>query len=92
MEWQNADVAFKTIENPITTGMTNGMPYGIAPGNHASLAVARRALFAEEGRLRRAGVTHDGPIDLIVLSRLSDDPRPEVAVGGTSAPTSVKHP
>lgn len=64
----------------------------IAPGNHASLAVARRALFTEEGRLRRAGVTHDGPIDLIVLSRLSDDPRPEVAVGGTSAPTSVKHP
>jgi hypothetical protein len=34
VEWQNADTAFKTIENPLTTGMTEGMPYGIAPGNH----------------------------------------------------------
>jgi hypothetical protein len=34
IEWQNADTAFNTIENPITTGLTEGMPYGIAPGNH----------------------------------------------------------
>lgn len=34
VEWQNADAAFQTIENPTTTGMSNGMPYGIAPGNH----------------------------------------------------------
>ena len=34
IEWQNADTAFDIIENPTTTGMTQGMPYGIAPGNH----------------------------------------------------------
>jgi fibronectin type 3 domain-containing protein len=34
VEWQIADTAFKTIENPTTTGMIDGMPYGIAPGNH----------------------------------------------------------
>jgi hypothetical protein len=34
IEWQNADTAFQTIENPTTTNMTYGMPYGIAPGNH----------------------------------------------------------
>jgi hypothetical protein len=34
IEWQNADTAFQTIENPVTTNMTYGMPYGIAPGNH----------------------------------------------------------
>jgi fibronectin type 3 domain-containing protein len=34
IEWQNADTAFRTIENPVTTNMQDGMPYGIAPGNH----------------------------------------------------------
>jgi len=34
LEWQNADTAFKTIENPVTTHKQYGMPYGIAPGNH----------------------------------------------------------
>ncbi|GAA1396388.1 GNAT family N-acetyltransferase [Luteococcus peritonei] len=48
----------------------------IAPDNHGSLTTARRALFIEEGRLRHAGHTHEGPVDLVVLSRLADDPRP----------------
>jgi hypothetical protein len=34
IEWQNADAAFDLIENPGTTGLNEGMPYGIAPGNH----------------------------------------------------------
>jgi len=34
IEWQNADAAFDRIENPVTTGLSQGMPYGIAPGNH----------------------------------------------------------
>ncbi|MBK8784602.1 MAG: tandem-95 repeat protein [Anaerolineales bacterium] len=34
VEWQNADQFFQTIEDPFTTGLTYGMPYGIAPGNH----------------------------------------------------------
>lgn len=49
----------------------------VAPGNGASLAVAQRALFVREGLLRRAGWTHDGPTDLVLWSRLRDDPRPQ---------------
>ncbi len=48
----------------------------VAPDNAASLATARRALFSEEGTMRRAGHTHEGPVDLVVLSRLATDPRP----------------
>lgn len=49
----------------------------VAPDNLASLGAARRSLFVEEGTLRRAGVTTAGPTDLVVLSRLYDDPRPQ---------------
>lgn len=49
----------------------------VATGNAASLATARKALFVEEGILRRASYTHDGKVDLVVLSRLTDDPRPQ---------------
>jgi RimJ/RimL family protein N-acetyltransferase len=48
----------------------------IATGNDGSLRSARRAGFVEEGTLRRAGVTHDGPVDLAMLSRLDTDPPP----------------
>ena len=34
IEWQRADTAFQIIENPLTTGLADGMPFGIAPGNH----------------------------------------------------------
>ncbi|ROR55091.1 RimJ/RimL family protein N-acetyltransferase [Luteococcus japonicus] len=48
----------------------------VAPENGASLGVARRAGFIEEGLMRRAGFTHAGPTDLVLFSRLADDPRP----------------
>jgi len=48
----------------------------VATGNAASLATARKALFIEEGLLRRAGYVHEGPVDLVILSRLASDPRP----------------
>ena len=44
--------------------------------NHTSLATLRRALFIEEGIMRRAGRVHGGKVDLVVFSRLNDDPRP----------------
>lgn len=46
----------------------------IATGNHASIGVALRSGFRLEGTLRRAGMTHQGPVDLLVLSRLVTDP------------------
>ena len=44
--------------------------------NHASLVTLRRALFVEEGIMRRAGRVHGGKVDLVLFSRLNDDPRP----------------
>ncbi len=33
-EWQFADAAFSLLENPATTGLSDGIPYSIAVGNH----------------------------------------------------------
>jgi hypothetical protein len=33
-EWDHANAAMSLIENPNTTGLLHGMPYGIAVGNH----------------------------------------------------------
>jgi hypothetical protein len=33
-EWDHADAAMSLIENPDTTGLLHGIPYGIAVGNH----------------------------------------------------------
>jgi len=33
-EWDNADDAMSLLENPVTTGLADGIAYGIAPGNH----------------------------------------------------------
>ena len=33
-EWENADAAMTLLEDPATTGLTDGVPYGLAVGNH----------------------------------------------------------
>ena len=33
-EWQVADAAWSIVENPITTGLADGIPYGVNVGNH----------------------------------------------------------
>ncbi|MDY6839027.1 MAG: DNRLRE domain-containing protein, partial [Thermodesulfobacteriota bacterium] len=33
-EWQNADAAMSLLEDPVTTLLVDGIPYGISPGNH----------------------------------------------------------
>jgi hypothetical protein len=33
-EWKRADTAVKIIENPVTTSLTYGIPYGMNVGNH----------------------------------------------------------
>ncbi|MEZ4659733.1 MAG: Calx-beta domain-containing protein [Caldilineaceae bacterium] len=39
-QWAYADQVMATIENPTTTGLTDGMPYGIAVGNHDQTATS----------------------------------------------------
>jgi len=33
-QWDRADAAMSLLENPATTGLTDGIPYGMVPGNH----------------------------------------------------------
>jgi hypothetical protein len=33
-QWENASAAMSLLENPITTGLPDGIPYGMVPGNH----------------------------------------------------------
>lgn len=33
-EWDNANAAMKLLEDPLTTGLIEGIPYGIGVGNH----------------------------------------------------------
>jgi uncharacterized repeat protein (TIGR02543 family) len=33
-EWNNAINAMSKLEDPVTTGLANGIPYGVLPGNH----------------------------------------------------------
>jgi hypothetical protein len=33
-EWENANAAMSLLEDPKTTGMSDGIPYGVVPGNH----------------------------------------------------------
>ena len=33
-EWYNATNAMYRLENPVTTGLSNGIPYGVVVGNH----------------------------------------------------------
>jgi hypothetical protein len=34
IEWMRADTTMKILENPATTGLTDGIPYGLCVGNH----------------------------------------------------------
>lgn len=34
IEWMRADTSFSRLENPVTTGLPHGIPYGICAGNH----------------------------------------------------------
>lgn len=33
-EWNKADAALRLLEDPLTTGLRDGIPYGVAAGNH----------------------------------------------------------
>jgi len=33
-QWENASAAMAILEDPLTTGLADGIPYGILPGNH----------------------------------------------------------
>jgi hypothetical protein len=48
-QWTNADAAFDLLENPGTTGLTDGMPFGIAVGNHDQTPGGTARSGANEG-------------------------------------------
>jgi hypothetical protein len=48
-QWSNANAAFSLLENPSTTGLTHGIPYGIAVGNHDQTPAGTARSGADEG-------------------------------------------
>ena len=46
-QWTNADSAFVLLENPVTTGLPEGIPFGLVVGNHDNGGAARSG--ADEG-------------------------------------------
>ena len=42
-EWAVADSAFGLLENPLTTALTDGLPFGVAVGNHDQIPVGNPA-------------------------------------------------
>jgi hypothetical protein len=34
LEWDRADASLSLLEDPVSTGLADGVPFGIAPGNH----------------------------------------------------------
>ena len=44
-QWQNADAAMSLLEDPIETGLADGIPYGVVPGNHDSPTVYYNQYF-----------------------------------------------
>lgn len=49
LEWDRADAAMSLLEDPVTTGLPEGIPYGLAPGNHDQDWAFRARLGADEG-------------------------------------------
>jgi len=55
-------------------------------GNVGSQRVAQKAGFRRQGVLRRAGYTHGGSVDLVVLSRIAEDAPSAASVADRPAP------
>jgi hypothetical protein len=53
LEWDRADAAMSLLEDPLTTGLPEGIPYGLAPGNHDQDWTYRARLGADEGATTR---------------------------------------
>ena len=43
VEWNNANAALSLLEDPATTGLPQGMPFGVLPGNHDFLPGGQNA-------------------------------------------------
>jgi len=48
-QWINADSAWSLVEDPVTTGLTEGVPFGIAVGNHDQYPAGVPGTLAEQG-------------------------------------------
>lgn len=53
IQWDRADTAFDTLEDPFATGLPDGMPYGIAPGNHDQSPLGAPRSGGDEGTTTR---------------------------------------
>jgi concanavalin A-like lectin/glucanase superfamily protein/slime mold repeat-containing protein len=49
VQWTRANDAFSLLENPLTTGLQHGIPFGIAVGNHDQTPAATARSGANEG-------------------------------------------
>jgi hypothetical protein len=62
IEWVRANAAFSILENPTTTTLADGIPYGIAAGNHDQTNIGTTRNGSDEGGAD--GVTFTGTTKL----------------------------
>ena len=64
-QWTTADAAFSLLEDSFTTGLADGIPFGIAPGNHDQTPIGTARSGADEGTaFGGAGGTFGGTTQL----------------------------
>ncbi len=49
LEWERADAAMRLIEDPAATGLPDGLPFGVAVGNHDQSPFGWAGTLANEG-------------------------------------------
>jgi hypothetical protein len=60
VEWNRADASLSLLEDPVTTGLPDGIAYGLAPGNHDQSPIGSPRSGSNEGATTNLYTQHFG--------------------------------